>query len=68
MCVKCKACGGDMDMVEIEGYPEQYEFLCDQCKTAAAQARDLTQWDFEGLYWDKHESWPGIDGRMRDEP
>jgi len=64
--IKCKACGNDMDMVEIEGTTE-LEFLCDECKRKSAAARDLHDWDFEGLYWSKHEAYPGCDGRMRDD-
>lgn len=51
MCVKCKACGNDMDMVEIPGTTE-LEFLCDGCKKAANAAMDVDSWDFEGLYWE----------------
>lgn len=64
--IKCKACGNDMDMVEIEGTTE-LEFLCDECKRKASAARGLHDWDFEGLYWSRNESWPGCNGDGRDD-
>lgn len=65
MCIKCKACGSDMDMELIEG-TEVLEFLCTDCKRKAAAAREMNEWDFEGLYWSDSESFPGIDGRMHE--
>jgi hypothetical protein len=63
--IKCKACNNDMDMVEVDGYPGQYETVCDSCRKAADDACRMGDWDFEGLYWSKHEKWPGVDGRMK---
>lgn len=67
MCIKCKACGNDMDMEYVEGTTE-LEILCRECKVKAASARQTHDWDFEGLYWSRNEAWPGSNGEQRGTP
>lgn len=52
--IKCKACGNDMDMIEVA--PGHLEILCDGCKKAASDAIHTDQWNMDSLYWDKQEA------------
>ena len=63
MCIKCKACGNDMDMVEAA--PGVLDILCDTCIAAGADAITHDQYYYEGLWWDKHWSATQGDGKAR---
>lgn len=54
--VKCKACNSDMELEEIEGYPGQYQTVCGECHRKTHAAMQVGEWDYEGLWWDKHLS------------
>lgn len=49
--IKCYACGNDMDMKDVPGYPGHLETLCDACHKASRDALNTNEWAFDGLYW-----------------
>lgn len=68
--IKCKACGNDMDMVEVPGGNGQLEILCDHCIKASADALRVSEWDYEGQWWDKNwgdgkQAWENLNERIK---
>ena len=53
----CTACDSQMPVTYTDDTETTLETLCRSCIRHAAQARDMDQYQFEGLWWDKH--WPG---------
>ena len=52
--LKCKACNNDMDMEVIDEASGTLEICCSECQTKANNAIHTGEWNFEGLWWDKH--------------